>query len=74
MFGQQPLWGPHGHLINDRDPTPGRGPRGDLSGGGPTWSPCYNALRVFGCPCYVHLAPHEQTKLSIHAAKSMILG
>ena len=27
-------------------------------------SPDYSALRLFGCVCYVLLAPHERTKLT----------
>lgn len=36
--------------------------------------PSYSHLRVFGCLCFVHLPPHEHTKVSPQVAKCVFLG
>ncbi|GKV30597.1 hypothetical protein SLEP1_g39391 [Rubroshorea leprosula] len=36
--------------------------------------PDYSRLHVFGCVCFVHLPPHERTKLSNQAAMCVFVG
>ncbi|WVZ03114.1 hypothetical protein V8G54_023920 [Vigna mungo] len=60
------------HLIN-RLPSPSirnESPFTRLFGHPPN----YPALRIFGCACYVHLPPHERTKLTTQSVECAFLG
>ncbi|WVZ07780.1 hypothetical protein V8G54_021126 [Vigna mungo] len=60
------------HLIN-RFPSPSIGNESPFTRlfGHPL---NYSNLRIFGCACYIHLPPHERTKLTTQSVKSAVLG
>jgi hypothetical protein len=54
-------------------------PSSTLQGGIPFESLCgkthdYSSLHLFGCVCYVFLAPHERTKLTAQSVDCVFLG
>jgi transposase InsO family protein len=54
-------------------------PSAVLQGGIPLESlsgsaPDYSVLRLFGCICYILLAPHERTKLTAQSTECVFLG
>ena len=38
------------------------------------YTPDYSGLRTFGCVCFVHLPPHERTKLTAQSIRCAFLG